>query len=314
MQYRRLGGSSVTISAITLGGDRSEDDLGVALDCGVTSFDTAPVYGFGLGEERLGRAIRGRRDRVQVLTKYGLTWDRAGGQYWLESTDEQGRRHPVYKNSAPQRVIEECEESLRRLGTDYIDLYQCHWRDPTTPIEETMRAVERLLQAGKIRAAGVSNWEPGEVDQALAAVPLACDQGRFSLLEPHAQAEAIATCRRAGLGVIVYTPLEKGLLTGPEALERAQRRGTRHPFLEPPRRQRLEAFFAEIAPVCAALDATPGQVVLHWTIRQPGITAALCGASTPEQIRNNARAAELALADAQIATVDAAVARLHGPA
>lgn len=313
VEYRRLGSSDVTISAITLGGQRSEQGVSVALECGITSFDTAPVYGFGRGEERLGQAIAGRRDRVQVLTKFGLRWDCEGGEYWLVSHDDRGQGRRVYKNSTPPSVIWECEQSLRRLGTDYIDLYMCHWRDHTTPIEETMAALETLLKAGKIRAVGVSNWEVDEIEAARRVLPIASDQVRFNMLDRRAEEAILPCCRRLNIGVIAYSPLERGLLSGTVTMERQFPAGdgrAEDPLFRSDNRRRLLDFFAALAPLAATHGATPGQLVLNWTIHQPGLAAALAGAQTPAQIRENAGAGQFTLSDEEMQQIDAALANV----
>lgn len=150
MQYRQLGESDLQVSSIIFGawaiggwmwGGAEERDaieaIHASIDGGATSIDTAAVYGYGRSEEIVARAVKGRRDKVQILTKYGLRWDATDGVHFFDWSDEQGTRH-IYRNARKKSIIAECEASLRRLNTDYIDLYQCHWRDPSTPVEETM--------------------------------------------------------------------------------------------------------------------------------------------------------------------------------
>lgn len=173
MEYRKLGKTDLTLSAITYGafaiggtmwgGNEKKDSIEsvkASIDHGVTTLDTAPFYGFGLSEEMIGEAIKGYdRSKIQLLSKFGLVWDGSNqgkGEFFFDA-EENGQTIPVYKYASKANVIKEVEESLRRLQTDYIDLLQIHWPDSTTPISETMEALELLLQQGKIRAAGVSN-------------------------------------------------------------------------------------------------------------------------------------------------------------
>ena len=172
MEYRQLGESNLKVSAITFGawaiggwmwgGAERKDALEairVSIDHGVTSIDTAPIYGQGLSEEIVGEAIKGQqRDQLQILTKFGMRWDLDKGTLAFKSKDNSGKDIDIYKYAGKESVIQECDDSLKRLGTDYIDLLQIHWADVTTPIEETYEAVLRLKEQGKIREAGVCNY------------------------------------------------------------------------------------------------------------------------------------------------------------
>src|SRR4051812_24080502 len=166
MELRNLGNSDVKVTPIAFGawaiggwmwGGAEERDalkaIRASYDAGITTIDTAPVYGFGKSEELVGRAMEGTpRDKYQILTKYGLNWKTREGQFYFDTTDNEGRPTKVYKYSARKAVLAECEDSLRRLKTDYIDLLQIHWADDTTPIAETMDAVATLIGQGKVRA------------------------------------------------------------------------------------------------------------------------------------------------------------------
>jgi len=283
------------------------DAIRAALDAGVTSIDTAAIYGFGLSEELVGRAIAGRRDEVQILTKYGLRWDSDEGTEYFETTDRDGRRREVRKNARPDSVVYECEQSLRRLGTDCIDLYQCHWRDVSTPVADTMEAVAKLLEQGKIRAAGVSNFSVEEIEAARKVVPIASDQPPYSMLLRDAENDILPYCREHNIGVIVYSPLQRGLLTG-KITEDYQfgpgdhRAGSK--LFQPENVRRVNAFLDDIRPIAEAHDATLGQLVIHWTLRRPGVTAALVGARNPKQATENAKAAELEISDDELRQID----------
>jgi len=320
MDARRLGDSDVMVTPVTLGtwaiggwmwGGTDErqavDAIRAALDAGVTSIDTAAIYGFGLSEELVGRAIAGRRDEVQILTKYGLRWDSDEGTEYFETTDRDGRRREVRKNARPDSVVYECEQSLRRLGTDCIDLYQCHWRDVSTPVADTMEAVAKLLEQGKIRAAGVSNFSVEEIEAARKVVPIASDQPPYSMLLRDAENDILPYCREHNIGVIVYSPLQRGLLTG-KITEDYQfgpgdhRAGSK--LFQPENVRRVNAFLDDIRPIAEAHDATLGQLVIHWTLRRPGVTAALVGARNPKQATENAKAAELEISDDELRQID----------
>jgi aryl-alcohol dehydrogenase-like predicted oxidoreductase len=233
MRTRRLGNSDLEIPVVVFGAwaiggwgwggrDAATDAAAVdalrhALDVGSGAIDTAPVYGFGHSEELVARAIAGRRDRVVVMTKAGLRWDDERGKLSFEGTDDRGIARKLYRNSRPDSVKAECEASLRRLGVDVIDLLQIHWPDPTTPIADTMGALLELRAAGQIRACGVSNYSVDELEEArraLGDVPLASDQPKSSLVHRAIEVDVLPYAREHGVGVVAYSPLEQGLLTG----------------------------------------------------------------------------------------------------
>ncbi|MGC9454996.1 MAG: aldo/keto reductase [Phycisphaerae bacterium] len=324
MEYRQLGKSDVKVSAVTLGtwaiggwmwGGQDESDaidaIKRSVDLGVTSIDTAAVYGFGKSEELVGKAVGDRRDKVQILTKYGLRWDLdSGGVEHFDSQDNEGNPITIRKYAGRDSVIEECERSLKRLGTDYIDLYQCHWRDRSTPLEETFEAIDKLLKDGKILAAGVSNFSAEEIETANKVVPLAAAQPPFSMVNRGAEKDVIPYCHQNGIGVIVYSPLERGLLTGKVTLDREfppDDHRSQNPFFSRENRERVLDFLGKVRPIAEAHDATLAQVVVNWTIHRPGITAALVGARNREQAEQNAAAGELELSDEEMNTIDALV-------
>jgi aryl-alcohol dehydrogenase-like predicted oxidoreductase len=199
----RLGKSSLEISRVVLGcmwPDRlSEPEIErlihVAFDAGITSFDSAPLYGFHGSERILGRALRDRRDKVQILTKAGLCWDSTHGTVLFEFTDEGGTRRAVRKDSRPAQLVAEVEASLKRLGTDVIDLLQIHHPDDQTPLEESLSTLADLVKMGKVRALGVSNFSPAQLAQAsaflAAKAPLAALQCEYNLLERWPESELL---------------------------------------------------------------------------------------------------------------------------
>jgi len=320
MEYRQLGASDLKVSAVTMGtwaiggwmwGGTDERAaiaaIQQAVDVGMTSIDTAPMYGFGLAEEIVGKAIAGRRDQVQVLTKYGMRWDLREGQFWFKTTTFEGSQAPVHRCAKAHSVVEECERSLKRLGVDVIDLYQCHWRDNTTEVEETMEAIARLLEQGKIRAAGVSNFTAEEIDRARRIVPIASDQPPYSMVKRDIEADLVPYCIANDVGLVVYSPLQLGLLSGKLTMERQftgddQRRNS--PYFKPDNRRKVIDFLEALRPIAEEHDATIAQLVINWTIHRPGITAALVGARNPEQAAENAKAADFTLTEEETARVN----------
>ncbi|MDB5222184.1 MAG: aldo/keto reductase, partial [Chitinophagaceae bacterium] len=228
MQYRKLGNADLRVSAITFGawaaggwmwGGTERNDaikaIRAAHDLGVTSIDTAPIYGQGNSEEIVGEAIKDLpRDKVQILTKYGMRWDLAKGDLAFHSADTKGKEIDIYKYAGKESVIKECEDSLRRLGTDYIDLYQIHWPDRTTPIEETMGAVAKLIEQGKVRHAGVCNYNVQQLAEAREYINIVSNQVPYSMVKKDIEEDVVPYCLENNISILAYSPLERGLLTG----------------------------------------------------------------------------------------------------
>ncbi len=328
MRHTELGDSGIMASVVALGTwaigggtwwGHTDDALSIqaihaALDAGVNCIDTAPVYGFGRSEEVVGKALKGRRDRVVLATKCGLWWDDARG---AESFRMDG--YTVRRSLRPETIRIEVENSLRRLGTDYIDLYQTHWQalpqDPT-PIEETMACLTDLKDQGKIRAIGASNTTTADVSRYLAAGPLAAIQERYSMLDRRLEREALPQCREKNVAVLAYSPLEQGLLAGAFSRETTfapgERRSTQ-PWLLPANRGRALDVLDGWTDLTNTYDCTLAQLVIAWTVAQPGISVVLCGARKPEHARANAPAGDLDLDPADCARMRADVEAL-GPA
>ncbi|MDF0752121.1 aldo/keto reductase [Marinobacter sp. 71-i] len=254
---------------------QSIDTIHRAIDKGIGLIDTAPVYGFGRSEEIVGKALAGgRRDQVALATKVALNWNDNHDQVWRDAT--------------PERIEREVEDSLKRLQTDRIDIYQIHWPDPKTPVEETARALENLYQAGKIRAIGVSNFTPAQMEEFSNAVPLHSLQPPYNLFEREIERDVLPYCREHGIATITYGGLCRGLLTG-KMREDTQFTGDdlrkNDPKFQGERyRQYLNAV--------AELDAFAREryqknvlaLALRWLVDQPGVTTALWGARRPEQL------------------------------
>lgn len=312
MEYQQLGDSGVTVSRIAFGswaaggwmwgGTEQNDAVGAiraAYDLGMTSIDTAPIYGQGLSEQIVGEAIKGLpRDKVQVLTKFGMRWDDTKGEFGFKSQNNQGQPIDVYKYAGRDSIMRECEDSLRRLGTDYIDLYQQHWPDSTTPIAETMEAVQRLIEQGKVRAAGVSNYSVAQLEEADKTLKQASNQVPFSMLKRDIEKDVVPYAQQHGEGILVYSPLQLGLLTG--KIKPGQhfndgdlRNGNK--FFAPDNVKKINAFLDKLRPMAEGKSATLAQLVIRWTLAQPGITVALVGARNPDQATQNAKAIDVQL-------------------
>lgn len=307
MQTRKLGRTGIDVSRICLGcwafagdfmwGPQDEADsvatVHAALDLGVNFLDTAEMYGNGKSEEVLGRALTGRRHEAVIATK------------------------AMSDHLAPDVLVATCEASLRRLQTDYIDLYQIHWPSREIPLADTMAALEKLKQAGKIRAIGVSNFGPLDLDDLLVAGRAETNQLAYSLLARAIEYEIQPKCVANDIGILCYSPLMHGLLTGKFATPQEvpdERARTRHfPSTRP--------MAVHSAPGCesetfAALDAIRGvaaemcvpmaDLALAWLLHQPGVLAPVAGARTPAQIEQLARAVEIQLSAETLAALDRA--------
>jgi myo-inositol catabolism protein IolS len=287
----KLRHSGLVLSRIIAGGWQAGRDSWVGIDdeesratfeaalaAGITTFDTAEDYGAGHSERQLARALGWRRDEIVIATK--VSWDHL-------------RR---------DQIVAACERSLASLGTDVIDLYQIHWPAGTfgserVPLAESMEALCRLRDAGKIRAIGVSNFGLAELQQACALGPVDSLQPAYSLLWRHAERELLPWCRAHGVAVLAYSPLAQGLLTGtlgPEQplAEGDNRRDNR--LFQPPLRAWAHAVVEAMRPWAATRGITLAQLALAWVAGQPG-TAAIAGARTPAQVRENAAAGDVLL-------------------
>jgi aryl-alcohol dehydrogenase-like predicted oxidoreductase len=312
---RTLGNSKIEVSPVALGCwpiagvtslDVNDDDsiatIRASLDAGVNFLDTAYCYGRnGESEHLIRRALEGLRDRAVIATKCGIHYNAAGKQ-------EQDAR--------PATIVSECDESLRRLGTDRVELYYLHSPDPDVPIAESAGAIQRLVDAGKALAAGASNCTLAQLKEFHAACPLAVVQLPYNMLQRDIERETLPWCRANGIAVAVYWPLMKGLLAGKisdqEPLDlRDSRRA--YPMYQGEEWEQNQAFVARLREIAADAGRTVAQLVINWTIYQPGVTAALCGAKRPWQIEETAAAMGWSLTGEQRAAIEAAIAA-RGPA
>jgi aryl-alcohol dehydrogenase-like predicted oxidoreductase len=321
MQYRSLGQSGIAASVVTVGGGPisgwqwggTDECLAIrtlheCFDAGINLVDTAPLYGLGTSESIVGKAIAGRRDKVLVATKCGLTWTGTRGERFF--LDVEGK--PVYRYLGPESIRSELENSLRRLGTDYVDLYQTHWQESTTPIESTMRALLDLKQEGKIRAVGVSNCTLDQLRAYLKLGPVDSVQEQFNLLDRRHQAEYFPFCRANHIAVISYQTLINGLLSGKIGPEREfpqeDLRHNRSRFVPEVRRE-VQAMLNEMEHVAHKYNLTTAQLVIAWTIAQPGVTHSLVGVRNVERARENAMAGSVILSETDLGAMDSIVAK-----
>ncbi|MEJ7770234.1 MAG: aldo/keto reductase [Chitinophagaceae bacterium] len=328
MEYRKIGGSDLDLSVISFGawaiggwmwGGAERKDAVAAIrasyDLGVTSIDTAPIYGQGTSEDIVGEAIRGiPRDKVQLLTKYGMRWDLPKGSLAFKTKNNEGKDIDVYKYAGKDSIIKECEDSLRRLGTDYIDLYQIHWPDVTTPIQETMEAVTTLIRDGKVRHAGVSNYSLEQMQESEKYIMLVSNQVPYSMVKRNIEAELIPYCIENEKSILAYSPLERGLLTGKMkpgyTFEAGDHRAGLY-FFKEENLKRTNEFLERIKPMAHEKNATLGQLVIKWTIEQPGVTIALVGARNAEQAIQNAQAINIRLEESDIKFITAELNKLE---
>ncbi|MCF8381002.1 MAG: aldo/keto reductase [Bacteroidales bacterium] len=320
MEFRKIGNTELELSVVTFGAwaaggwmwggtetNESVKAIQAAYDHGITSIDTAPVYGMGRSEMIVGQAIKDiPRDKVQILTKYGLRWDTKKGDYFFSSFDNDGNAVDIHKYASKESIIEECESSLRYLGTDYIDLYQIHWPNLSTPIQETMEAVEKLIQSGKVRYAGVSNFSLAQFEEADTYLNIVSNQVAYSMLRREIESELLPHHIKEQKSILAYSPMERGLLTGKMTAGQAFPKGDHRAglaFYQSENIKRTNEFLDKIKPIAEEKNVSIGQLVVRWTIDQPGITIALVGARNAAQSVQNAGAADIELSEKELSFI-----------
>ncbi len=286
-------------------------------DHGITCIDTAPVYGFGRSENVVGRAIKGRRDSFLIFTKCGLRWDDTRGDFHFKTQCPlTGRPLDIYRYLSKASIIAECEASLTRLGIDCIDLYQCHWPDKTTPLEETMTALTELKRQGKIRAIGVSNFTVEQIDTARGIVPLISDQPKYSLIERKIELNILPYAVKHQLGVIVYSPLGQGLLTGKVTMDRTFPEDdlrSMSDWFKPHNRRRVLDALERIQCVADQHGVTLANVTARWALQKKGVTSVIIGARSSNQAAENARVGAFCLSADEMALIETAFADVKHP-
>ncbi|MCV6547625.1 MAG: aldo/keto reductase [Cohaesibacter sp.] len=317
MLTREIGQSGIKASAIGLGtwaiggwmwGGTDEAvsirAIQASIDEGVSLVDTAPAYGQGLAEEIVGKAIKGRRDKVVLATKCGLVWHTQKGNHFF---DYDGK--PVHRYLGKDAIIYEVEQSLKRLGTDVIDHYITHWQDPTTPIDETMEALEQLKEQGKIRSVGASNTNAQDVRQYLAAGQLDAVQEEYSMVKRVIEGSHVPLCVENSVSILSYSSLALGLLSGkigPDRVFEGDDQRKDNPRFSMANREKVARLMEVIKPIADQHDATLAQTVIAWTLQQPGITFSLCGARDERQAIENAKAGQLSLTASDIDAISQA--------
>ncbi|MED1530735.1 aldo/keto reductase family protein [Bacillus altitudinis] len=303
MKYSKLGNSGLTISKLAYGNwinhggkindDTAHDCVKAALDVGITTFDTADVYSDTKAEEILGRSLKGiRRESIELCTKVCHPTGTGKNDRGLS------RKH----------IMENCHASLRRLQTDYIDIYYAHRFDPTTPLEETMLAFADLVRQGKVNYIGVSEWTAEQITRGAVLarelnVPLIASQPQYSMLWRIIESDVIPTCQREGLGQVVWSPLAQGILTGKYLPGKSLPTNSRanstagKPFFQNLAQRwmnnnTLEAI-QKLKLVAQEVDLTLAQLAIAWVLQNQNVSAAIIGASSPEQVRENALASEV---------------------
>ncbi len=309
MRYRQLGQSSLTVSEIALGswltyGDAlddkaSADCVHAALDVGINLFDTANVYGMGAGERALAAALHGI-DRSSYVLATKVYFPMGRGQLGLSAT----------------QIREQCDASLSRLSTDYIDLYQCHRYDSVTPLAETMQALTEVVAQGKVRYVGFSEWTPQQISEALelaGGVAFVSSQPQYSMLWRVPEKEVFGLCEANGIGQLAYSPLAQGVLTGKYSTATGPAGDSRgaNPWhvkqMSGYLRPEVLAAVARLEPVAAQAGLTLSQLALAWVLRERSVSAALVGATKPAQLAENAKASGIELGDDTLTAIDEAL-------
>jgi aryl-alcohol dehydrogenase-like predicted oxidoreductase len=317
VEFRYLGRSGLQISEITYGnwlthGSQVENDVAeqcvrAALDNGITSFDTADVYANGKAEEVLGGALKGvRRESVEIFTKV----------YWPVGPNPKGRNDTGLSR---KHVMEGITGSLRRLRTDYVDLYQAHRYDSFTPLEETMQAFADIVHSGKALYVGVSEWTADQIRRAHVLadqlhVRLVSSQPQYSMLWRIIEDEVVPTCEELGLGQIVFSPVAQGVLSGkyrpgeplPQGSRATDDKGGAS-MIDRWMRDEVLTRVQELRPVAGDLGLTMAQLAVAWVLQNPNVSAALVGASRPEQVAENAKAAGVRIPADAMARIDEAL-------
>ncbi len=324
MKFRKLGASGIDASVVAFGAwaiggwkwggtdaKQSIAAIHAALDSGINFIDTAAVYGFGFSEELVGKALEGvDRSKVIVASKCGLRWD-------IESPTlhAQSEGKSIYRSLNKESIMWEVEQSLQRLKTDYIDLYQTHWPDPSTPPEDVMQTLLELKEQGKVRAVGFCNAELAHLEGAAKVAPMDTDQERYSLLDRERDSDNLPYCEKNALAFLAYSPIAQGLLSAKMDPGRTFGEGDLrigNPRFSNENRQAINDLLAPVSALAAESGHTVEQLVLAWTLLQPGMTHVLVGARNTEQAISNAKTGSLVLDDEQYKIVDTAAAAWSG--
>jgi aryl-alcohol dehydrogenase-like predicted oxidoreductase len=307
LPHRRLGQTGLSVSTIGLGcmslsGVYGEADdaasvelIRAAIDRGIDHFDSSDMYGWGHNEEVLGRALQGVRDKVVLATKFGQTQNPGG---------------PNGVNGSPDYVQQACEASLKRLGVEVIDLYYQHRVDPNVPIEETVGAMKRLVEQGKVRFLGLSEARPETIRRAHAVHPIAAVQTEYSLLYRQEAEETRATTRELGIGFVAYSPLGRGFLSGrirsPEDFAEDDFR-RHHPRFQAENFERNLELVDRVEEIAGEKGVTPGQLALAWVLHQGEDVVPIPGTTRRDHLKENVAASDIELTDEDLGRIDEAM-------
>lgn len=274
---------------------KSREAILVSMEQGISLIDTAPIYGFGLSEEIVGSTLKeqGLRDKVFLATKCGLEW-----------SDDQ--KH-IRRNASAPRIQQEIEDSLRRLQTDYIDLYQIHWPDQNSSCEETMSCLQRLKDVGKIRGIGVSNYSKEQIEECLKFVSLDSDQPPYNLFERGVEKDVLPTCREHKIGTLTYGALCRGLLGGRYAKDATFPQGDLRrwdPKFKPDKFPQYLKAVERLKKLAEQKECSVAQLAIAWTAQQPGVSCALVGARDSKQAKENAGAAGFTFSENELKEIE----------
>jgi methylglyoxal reductase len=332
MKQRPIGHSGLSASIIGLGawvlgggqiwGADTDDAESVrtiqaALDMGMNLIDTAPAYGWGRSERVVGQALKGRREKAVLATKFGLWWEDSRGSFFA---DFDGRK--MHRSLRPDTLAIEIENSLRRLGVDYIDLYQAHWPSAPpdqTPVADTMAVLLKLKDQGKIRAIGVCNVTLDELNDYQRCGGVVSDQFRYSMVHREPEADILPYCAANNVATLTYMSLEQGLLTGKIGMDRVFKptefRSNTYwnDWFIPANRKRVLDLLAGWADLVRKYDCTLAQLVLAWTAAQPGVTHVLAGGRNIAQVAENVKAGELMVEQGDLERIRRDVTALGEP-
>lgn len=306
MQERKLGKNGPEVAVIGFGawpiggamGDVNDEEsiqaIHRSIELGGTLIDTAESYGNGRSEELVGQAIKDRRDKVFLATKV------SGGKGQL----------------GYQRILDACDASLKRLQTEYIDLYQCHWVDPETPVEESMRAMDTLVKDGKIRYVGVSNFGVDLLKRCLTVRHVDSVQPVYNMLQRDIEAEIVPFCREHGIGILAYSPLGKGVLTGkytPETQFPENDERSRMKSYQGEQWERSLAIVEQLKPLAQEWNMTMSQIAIAWVLANPAVTTALVGAKNIQQVEQNIAVGAITLSQEQLDAINRIVGDYRAP-
>ena len=306
MKYFHINGIDVGLSPLGLGCwqlgghgwgkvSRAEMVRAVhkAIDSGITLFDTAPIYGLGQSEAILGQTLGGKRKQVVIATKVGLVW-------------KKDKSFTRYYDSSPQSIEREINGSLKRLNTDYIDLYQIHWPDPETPVRDTLEAMEKLVRTGKVRCIGCCNFSLPQLKEALQySDTIKTIQLPYNLVDRKVERDLLPFCRDKGIKVLAYSPIARGLLSGKydedtEFPEDDHRRRSEDEYFQGEALLKNLEIVKKVGLIAQRLNKTPAQIALRWVLESPYITAVIFGAKSVAQVEENVAASDFTLSEADM--------------